>query len=394
MSRSIALAVFFVCAGFTSKADTFLILPFFNISKAKNLDWVGESISERIREVLASEGIIALERNDRQEAYKRLTIRPNTQLTKASVVVLGESLDADQVIYGFYELIPAADPAAKTRGTLRITAQILDLKKMLRGPEYMELGALEELAKLQTLLAWQTLQFVVPKRAPSQQEFLARQAAIRVDALESYIRGLLATNIDQKLTLFTQAVHLDPKYSQANYQLGSLNWQKKNYKAAAEYLQRVSPADDHYREANFFLGLCRYALGDFAAAQSSFELVARDVPINEVLNNLGAAQSRRNLPAALDSFQKAMDGDPADPDYQFNVGLALFKQGKLDAAADRFRAVLERIPEDPVSIRMLGRCLRGGAPRQQERVEPLERLKTNYSESAYWQLKNLLEPKK
>jgi tetratricopeptide (TPR) repeat protein len=394
MSRSIALVLLFVCASFASKADTFLILPFFNVSKAKNLDWVGESVSERIREVLAAEGIIALERDDRQEAYKRLTIRPNTQLTKASVVVLGESLDADQVIYGMYELIPPTDPAAKTRGTLRITAQILDLKKMLRGPEYMELGPLEDLAKLQTLLAWQTLQFVVPKRAPSQQEFLNKQAPIRVDALENYIRGLLATNPDQKLTLFTQAVHLEPKYSQANYQLGYLNWQKKNYKIGADFLQKVAPSDDHYREANFFLGLCRYALGDFAGAQSSFELVARDVPLNEVLNNIGAAQSRRNLPAALDSFQKAMDGDPADPDYQFNVGIALFKQGKLDLAADRFRAVLERSPEEPVSIRMLGRCLKGTLPRQQERAEPLERLKTNYSESAYWQLKNLLEPKK
>jgi hypothetical protein len=89
-----------------------------------------------------------------------------------------------------------------------------------------------------------------------------------------------------------------------------------------------------------------------------------------------------------------MEGDPADPDYQFNVGLALFKRGKLDDAADRFRAVLERTPEDPVAIRMLGRCLRGGQPRTFERTEALERLKISYSETAYWQLKNLIEPKK
>jgi tetratricopeptide (TPR) repeat protein len=307
--------------------------------------------------------------------------------------VLGESLDADQVIYGMFEVVPPED-GGKGRGTLRITAQILDLKKMSRGPEYMELGPLEDLAKLQTLLAWQTLQFVIPNKAPSQQEFLNRQPAVRVEALENYVRGLQATNADQKLALYTQAVRLDPKYSQANYHLGHLLWQKKNYKTAADHLQRVGPADDHFREANFFLGLCRYYLGDFAGAQSAFELVARDVPVNEVLNNLGAAQSRRNIPSALDNFQKAMDGDPADPDYQFNVGLALFKQGNLTSAADRFRAVLERIPDDAVAMKMLGRCLRGGQPRAAERLEALERIKTTYSESAYWQLKNLLEPKK
>src|SRR3982750_658546 len=106
MSRSIALAVLLVCASSACRADTYLILPFFNVSKAPNLDWIGESISERIREVLASEGIIALEREDRREAYKRLSLKPNSQLTKASVVVVGESLDADEVIYGMFEFLP------------------------------------------------------------------------------------------------------------------------------------------------------------------------------------------------------------------------------------------------------------------------------------------------
>src|SRR5437764_15309187 len=100
MGKSLALAVLFVCASFPCRADSFLILPFFNVSKSTNLDWVGESISERIREVLATQGILALPREERREAYRRLSIRPNAQLTKASVVVIGESLDAEQVIYG------------------------------------------------------------------------------------------------------------------------------------------------------------------------------------------------------------------------------------------------------------------------------------------------------
>jgi hypothetical protein len=43
-----------LCAG-PSFADTFLVLPFFNNGKVNNLDWIGESISEAIRESLASE---------------------------------------------------------------------------------------------------------------------------------------------------------------------------------------------------------------------------------------------------------------------------------------------------------------------------------------------------
>jgi tetratricopeptide (TPR) repeat protein len=394
MGRVFALCCAVLCLNSVIKADTFLILPFFNVSRAQNLDWVGESISEKIRESLASEGIIALDRDDRREAYRRLSMRPNSQLTKASVVVLGESLDAEQVIYGFFELLPAAGNPPKGRGTLRITAQILDLKKLSRGPEYMELGQLEDLAGLQTHLAWQTLQFVMPAKAPSEQEFLKRQPLVRVDALESYVRGLLASNAEQKLNLFTQAVRLEPKYSQANFQLGRMQWEKKNYKLAAETLAKVNPADGNYREATFLLGLCRFHLSDYAAAQAAFELVAQSVPLNEVLNNLGAAQSRRNVPGAIDNFRKALEGDSADPDYQFNVGYALFKQNNLKDAADRFRAVLDRSPEDTEATKMLGRCLQGTPPRPLELRDGLERIKNAYEETAYWQLKAVLEPKK
>src|SRR4051794_28086617 len=185
MFRFTALACLLLSASLAS-ADTFVILPFFNTSKSANLDWVGESISESIREALASESVIVLDRDDRREAYKRLSMRPNAQLTKASILVLGEALDAEQVIYGSFDFTSSKDAAPKSRGSLRITAQILDLRKMKLGPEYMELGALEDLARLQTHLAWQTLQFMLPKSAPSEQEFLKTLPVIKLGALENY----------------------------------------------------------------------------------------------------------------------------------------------------------------------------------------------------------------
>lgn len=392
MHRILALVVLLVGARCVAVAETYLILPFFNTTNNASLDWIGESLAEGVREALAGEGLIVLDRSDRQEAYKRLSMRPNAPLTKASIIVLGEALDAEQVVSGTFELLPA-EAASKSRGSLRITAQILDLRKMARGPEYMEIGALEDLAKLQTHLAWQTLQFVIPKSSPSEEEFKNRKPVIRVDALENYIRGLLATTSEQKLRLLTQAVRLEPAYSQANFSLGKLYWGKQNYKLASEALAKVSRTDDHYFEASFYLGLCRYRMNDFAGAQQAFQLVADVFPLNEVLNNLGAAQSRRSVATASDNFQKALDGDSADPDYQFNVGYALYKQGNLQAAAERFRAVLDRTPEDVEAMTMLGRCLkptRAADPK----AEGLERLKEAYEETAYRQLKAMLEPKR
>jgi tetratricopeptide (TPR) repeat protein len=382
----ILLALLFVslCACSPAWCDNFLILPFFNLSGSSDHDWVGESLSESIREALASKGIIALDREDRQEGYRRLSIRPYTQLTKATVMRLGEILDVDQVIFGSFE---------RNSSTLRVTAQIIHVRKITRGPEYTEIGAVEDLARLQSHLAWQTLQFVLGSSAPSEEEFRRSQPVLRIDAIESYIRGLLADTADQKLKLFNQALRSEPKYSQASFQLGRLHYAKKSYRLAADTMSKVTASDANQRAAMFILGLSRYHLQDFAAAERAFQKVADSVPLNEVLNNLAAAQSRQNLASALDNFRKALEGDSNDPDYHFNVGYALFKQGDFAAATERFRAVLDRKRDDAEAITMLGRCLK------KQTVVPasgegLERLKEAYEESAYLQLKAVLEPKR
>lgn len=57
---------------------TTLVLPFFNHTQSQNLDWIGESIAESIGDSLASEGLLTLNRADRLEAYRRLSLRPGS----------------------------------------------------------------------------------------------------------------------------------------------------------------------------------------------------------------------------------------------------------------------------------------------------------------------------
>src|SRR5262249_26580647 len=156
----------------------FLVLPFFNHTSQSNLDWIGVSISENIREALAAEGALTIRREDRIEAYKRLGIRPLALLTKASVLKIADALDANEVVYGQYELTKSeSDPS--TRGTLRITAQVLDLGRIRKGPDFMAVGALEDLAALQTHITWQSLQFLMPKTSPSEEEFRRQRPPVR-----------------------------------------------------------------------------------------------------------------------------------------------------------------------------------------------------------------------
>jgi tetratricopeptide (TPR) repeat protein len=386
-----------VCAA-SVRADTVLVLPFFNHSKSTSLDWVGESIAESVRDALDSHGVLALQRDDVIEGYRRLVLRPGAELTRASVIKLGEVLDAGKVVHGYYEVQPA-EPAAPGRpaskGSLRITARILDLKKLHQGPEFAEIGALEELASLQSHLGWQTLAFVLPQSAPSETEFRQSRPSIKVSALESYVRGLLAASPDQRHSYFTQAARMDAGYSQPRFRLGKIYWEKKDFKVASGWLKDVTRADPHYLEARFYLGLCRYHLGDFPGAAQALEEVAATVPLNEVFNDLGAAQSRRgNFAEAQSNFRKAIEGDTADPDYHFNLGYAAWRAGQYEAAATAFRAALDRSPGDTEATTLLGRALKGESPRAADpKTDSRERLKVNYDETVYRQLQAELSKK-
>ncbi len=375
-------------------ADTIAILPLFNHSKAENLDWIGESAAETMRESVSSEGNLTLAREDRVEVYRRLSIRPNAVLTKASVIKVAETLDAGQVIFGEYEVIPGTGTNGVNDRKIRLTARMVSLKRMREGPEFEQFGLLEDLSMLETKLAWNFVHVLNPKAQLTETDFLKSRPPVRIDAVELYIRGLLSESGDQKQKLFTQAANLDERFTQPAFQLGRMFWQKKDYKTSSHWLERVTRADSHYFEAVFLLGLCRYQQGDYLEAAKQFELVSKELPLNEVYNNMGAAQSRKNNVSAEENFKKALEGDEADPDYWFNLGYWQWKNGVFFAAADKFRAVLDRSPSDTEAKIFLGYCLRKEGLRTGDpKTENRERIKTTFEETAFRQLQAEMKPK-
>ncbi len=391
-------------------AENIAVLPFSNgsgeIQNASGVDWIGESIAETLRAAFASRGVLTLERDRISEAYRHLELGERAELTEASVLKLGEALDAEQVVHGTFSFVPAeavasldtpagTTPPGASKGSLKIEARVFDRRRLRQSAVFEETGAIEDLATLESHLAWRTLTVAAPASAPAESEFRSLSPPVPLDALENYIRGLLAPVPEQKEKYFTQAARLAPDFSPPAFELGKIHFERKEYREAADWLEHVGPTENHYRDASFFLGIAQYQAGDFAAAQKAFQTIAATVPISSVLNNLGAAQSRQNLPQAIDTFRKAVEQDPSDPDYHFNLGYALFKKGDFAAAADRFRAVLDRDPDDQMATLLLGRCLKKqglrAAAASDARLQALERLKDTYEERVYFQLKSILE---
>src|SRR5208282_2600227 len=126
-----------------------------------------------------------------------------------------------------------------------------------------------------------------------------------------------------------------------------------------------------------------------------FGEVAGLAPLNEVFNNLGAAESRLNQPGAVQEFRRAFEGDGNDAVYLFNLGLALYKAGKYEEAAGYLRGVLDREPDNRDAQFLLERSeLNQPFAAQSSRPAPAERLKVNFDETAFKVLKAMLQPSK
>ena len=379
----VAACVFAFLSAPLARAETIAILPFANVShsaipNAARMDWIGAAVAETVREALAARGADVLSREEVAAAYTSLRLRPFAELTQASIFKLAGTLKADQVLYGTFSFAPPM---------LTIRGRILQRQTFEQTPALEEMGVLEDLPGLEAHLSWRVLTLLTPGAAPAEGDFRSLRTPVRLDAEESYIRGLLAATIEQREKDFRQAARLEPTYWRPAFELGKILMTRKSYREAATWLERVQPSDAGYPEAAFLLGISKFHSGDTLASQEIFLRLSGTVPLSGIFNNLGAAQSRGGLPSAAGSFRRALADDPGDPDYHFNLGYFLWKTGQFDAAADEFRAVVDRVPSDSIATLLLGRSITKRGPRKDApgdaRLLSLERIKESFADLGY-----------
>lgn len=387
------ISLFCLALACSAKSVTVLVLPFHNSSSYPDLSWVGESISETLKDELSAQNQIVYGREARGEALHRMSLRAGADLTKATLIRLGQSLGANYVCYGTYQAsLPPGDSDLK-HSSVQVSAHILDLRKLHDGPDWAEAGKLVDLARVEEHLAWQVLRYLDPASNLPVEKFLAPGKLTRVDAVESYIRGLLSSDKAKQQQWFLQALALDGRFASPAFELGKLALERKEYRKTITWLERVPATDPRYAEARFAMGLAAYHAADYGASANYFREIARAYPLNEVYNNLGAAENQLNQPNAADDIKRALEGDANDPDYLFNLGNVLLKQNQFDEAASRFRGVLARRPDDTEAQSLLGRAQRREFTSAGGKSPAPDRLKSDFDLVAFQQLKALVQSK-
>jgi tetratricopeptide (TPR) repeat protein/TolB-like protein len=362
--------------------ETAIVMPFENQSGAPGIEWIGESFPAVLGQRLGSPTLYVLTREDRLRAYDRAGIPAELHPSRATVYRIAEDMDVDFVVLGHYSFDGRVFTAA---------AQVLDMRNVRLLPEVTESGPLVDLIHVQTALGWDLLHSLRASISMTKEAFVNGAPPIRLDAFENYIRGILATSTDEKVRRLREAVRLNPAYGDAWLQLGKTYYSEQQYAQAVSALAQVPTTDGVAREANFYLGLSAYYQADFAKAEAAFNFVAARLPLTEVYNNLGVVSSRRGKKIATDYFQKAVQQDPNDADYHFNLAVALYRSGDIAGATRELKQCLALRPNDAEarslsdSVAGSAKLASGVASAAPARV-PLERIKRNYDESSFRQL--------
>jgi len=357
-----------------------LVVPFENQSQAPGIAWIGDSFPELMQERLNSAKLFVLPREDRIRAYDRLGIPVEVHPSRATLYRIAEQLDVDYAVLGLYRF---------DGRTFTATAQLLDMRRQHLSPEMNESGPLIQLIDIQTALAWDILHAFRPDITVTKQAFVAAAPPIRLDAFENYIRGITATTSEGQIQHFREAVHLSPDYPEALLQLGKAYYRGRLYEQAVSALARVPEDNPLALEANFYSGLAAYYQGDFPRAESAFHFVAARLPLAEVYNNLGVVSSRGDKKNAAEYFQKAIDADPNDPDYHFNLAIELYRAGDAAGASRQLRDTLSSRPSDAAAKSLLEVISNASSQRTivpATQTTPVERIRANYDESSFRQL--------
>ena len=371
-------------SGRTVVGRTMVVIPFENDSPTPGLEWLGESFPETFHEQINSPVLYVTSRDERLRAYDRQGVPAGVHASRATLYRLAEQMDVDYAVLGSYKYDGAR---------LTASAQLLDMRAQKLSPAAIESAPLADLGTLQSALAWDLLRLIRTDFPVPKDKYIASMAPVRLDAQENYIRGILATPAEEKVQRYREAVRLNPAFAQAWLELGKTYYAQHAYEPAMAALGQVPRSSlmsgAVAREANFYLGLAAYAHGDFAKSQSAFEFVGARLPLAEVYNNLGVVAARRGQKRAADYFDRAIQNDPSDPDYHFNMAVTLTAAGDRVGAARELHTALDHRPSDAeakVLLDSLTPPAGGIVPSSATSKAPAERIKRNYEEDAFRQM--------
>jgi tetratricopeptide (TPR) repeat protein len=334
----------------TPHVRTILVFPFENGSRDPSLEWLCEGLSELTIERLQGPRRYVLAREDRLDALERMGIPALANLSRATMITLGEAADADDVVFGHF---------TSDGKTISLTANVLQLAPPSLSPPFTAMGALANLLTTHLQLSGSLLCAISAEAcsagAPPADFFAAGQPPSRMDAFREYARGLGDSSDEDRVADLREAARLETDWDAPAFELGRTYFRRHDCELALAWLSRVPPGRPHGAEAGFDAGVCHLQGHDPARAQSAFEEVLQqprpgsEMPPDspEARNNLGVALAEMGKYAdAVAQFDKAAQVAASTANFWFNLGVAQFLAGRAADSLLSVRRAVELEPQD------------------------------------------------
>jgi tetratricopeptide (TPR) repeat protein len=314
-----------------------LVMPFDDLSPEQNQAWVGQAFAETTASHLGSAGqnVVSLTELERKLEEKGIT--DGASVTTATVIVMGRELGATRAVVGAYRV---------DEELVEVTVKVIDLELGGIVGIIEDHGSVRNLLHLENQVAKNI--FRLQDSVPSSFDgFAARRETIPLDAHEKYARARGSNEPAKRRELLQSALQLHPDYPEARLLLGRLALETGAPREAIETLFKIRPSEAVYREAYFLLGLAYLGVDDPSGAAEIFTNFTEQEEKAAFVNNLGVARLREDDAArASTAFERAVELEPDEPLYLFNLGWISWRAGKGSEALRWFREAVRLDPED------------------------------------------------
>jgi len=365
-----------------------LVLPFDNRSGQSNLNWIGDSFPYTLDQRLTSAGFLTIGRDDREFALEHLGLPSDFRPSRATTIRIAQTLDADFVVVGSFNI---TNPGTST-SRIEVQAQVLEVNQLRMSAPLTDSSDLPRLFDVENAIAWKIAQRMDPHFAVAEQTFLAASGGVRLSSFEDYIRGTSAPTSEERLKRLETAVTETPDYTAALLALGKEQYAARQYEEAAATLAKVPATDRVALEAGYYRGLARFNIAKYAEAATAFAFVASRLPLPEVVNDQGVAESRQGKDATA-LFQQVIAADPNDADYHFNLAVALLGRSDIAGATREVQAALKLHADDPEATELLTRlqATHGSTANLKsimsaDGFDPTTRIRRTWSEASFRQV--------
>ena len=338
-----------------------LVMPFENVKREGRIFWLGEASAVLLTDDLLALGANAITRPQRQAAFERLQVPPVAALSDATVIRIGQLVGATQIILGSLE---------SDNDTLIVRARSIVLET---GRVTTDVTVRRPLPQLFEDFAQIARQIAPSTRSTDELQRLQPPIAV----FENYIKGILAETPATAINYLTAALKEQPTFDRARLALWDVHAEQNDHETALAAVTPV-PADSPWsRRARFLAGLSQLNLIKYDEAFATFKALADARATPSVLNNLGIVQLRRGSTPQTGEpayyFNRAVEADPDDPDYLFNLGYAYWTNRDPQAAIYWLREAVRRNPADGDAHFVLGAALAATGNAEAAREKELAR---------------------